>query len=59
MGPQFQADLNILHLSRHCDKSKWSRRPGVLSRDSGIGSTSASFCLLLQVESTSLSSTLG
>lgn len=35
MGPQFQADLNILHLSRHCDKSKWSRRPGVLSRDSG------------------------
>lgn len=23
MGPQFQADLNILHLNRHCDKSKW------------------------------------
>lgn len=36
VGPQFQADLNVLHLNRHCDKSKWFRRPcGVLFRVPG------------------------
>lgn len=40
MGPQFQADLNILHLNRHCDKSKCL--PGA----PGIAGVSGSSCFL-------------